>query len=192
MNYTTYDVRRAQDSVNPRTHPHIMLLSPPSDSSDGESNADDSDSTSDGHPFLYARVIDIFHVNVHPLTSAGGPLIRVDILWVRWLSLDALAPGGFNVKRYPRIEFSKDMDGSDPAFGFVNPQDVLRGAHLIPVFACKRTKDLLGPSAAARVGPEYSDLQVADMDTDFRYYYVNMYVRQPALLYSSLTWITLY
>lgn len=169
-----------------------MLLSPPSDSSDGESNADDSDSTSDGHPFLYARVIDIFHVNVHPLTSAGGPLIRVDILWVRWLSLDALAPGGFNVKRYPRIEFSKDMDGSDPAFGFVNPQDVLRGAHLIPVFACKRTKDLLGPSAAARVGPEYSDLQVADMDTDFRYYYVNMYVRQPALLYSSLTWITLY
>jgi len=27
VNYTTYDMRREQDSLNPRTHPDIMVLS---------------------------------------------------------------------------------------------------------------------------------------------------------------------
>lgn len=175
VNYTTYDVRRAQDSVNPRTHPHIMLLSPPSDDSDSESCAGGS-TVADEHPYLYARVIDVLHVNVYPLGSPSSPPQRVDVLWVRWLALDPSAPGGPATKRYPRVEFVRDGASGDPAFGFVDPADVLRGAHLMPVFAQKRTKDLLGPSPAARVGQEYSDLRADDEDTDFRYYYVNMYV----------------
>ncbi|KAF8833706.1 hypothetical protein BDN67DRAFT_875659, partial [Paxillus ammoniavirescens] len=49
INYTTYDVRRAQDSVNPLTNHHnIVLLSP-------EPSI---------HPFCYARVLGIYHANV--------------------------------------------------------------------------------------------------------------------------------
>src|SRR5262245_15169744 len=54
FNYTTYDVRRAQDVVNPGTsHRDIMLLA--------NSGAIDSDLD---HPFLYARILSIYHVNI--------------------------------------------------------------------------------------------------------------------------------
>ncbi|KAH9004426.1 hypothetical protein EDB84DRAFT_1573164 [Lactarius hengduanensis] len=49
INYTTYDLRREQDSINPRTHPNIMVLRP-----DGP----------DPHPYWYARIIGIFHIVV--------------------------------------------------------------------------------------------------------------------------------
>ncbi|KAH7918667.1 hypothetical protein BV22DRAFT_1108297 [Leucogyrophana mollusca] len=55
INYTSYDVRRGQDIVNPRTdHRNIMLLS------DSQSDADD---TSPQQSFLYAQVLGIYHVN---------------------------------------------------------------------------------------------------------------------------------
>ena len=51
INYTTYDVRRAQDTINTNTSKRdILVLSCESD----------SDSAT---PFLYARVLGIFHVN---------------------------------------------------------------------------------------------------------------------------------
>ena len=52
VNYTTYDMRRDQDSLNPQSHPDIMLLS-------HEDKNDDN-----WHPYWYARVIGIFHANV--------------------------------------------------------------------------------------------------------------------------------
>ncbi|KAE9387587.1 hypothetical protein BT96DRAFT_837432 [Gymnopus androsaceus JB14] len=50
VNYTTYDMRRAQDS-NPiqRTHPHVMVLS------------DDDD-----HPYCYACILG--HLSCHGLS----------------------------------------------------------------------------------------------------------------------------
>ena len=47
VNYTTYNVRREQDSLNPRTHGDIMVLS-----------------VDDTHPYWYARIIGIFHAMV--------------------------------------------------------------------------------------------------------------------------------
>ena len=55
MNYTTYDVRRDRDTVNPNTHPYVMLQSPEVGTS--------------AHPYWYAQVLGIFHTNVstnHP------------------------------------------------------------------------------------------------------------------------------
>jgi len=49
MNYTGYDVRRGQDSVNSRDHTDVTTLALEGDSD---------------HPFRYARVIGIFHVDV--------------------------------------------------------------------------------------------------------------------------------
>ena len=48
INHTSYDMRREQDTINPRTHPDVMVLS----------------SDPDGHPYWYARVLQIFYVNV--------------------------------------------------------------------------------------------------------------------------------
>ena len=53
IHYTTYDNRRAYDSINPRTHPDIMMLS--------------YETLPEGqlrHPYWYARVVGIFHVDV--------------------------------------------------------------------------------------------------------------------------------
>ncbi|EGN99376.1 hypothetical protein SERLA73DRAFT_28488, partial [Serpula lacrymans var. lacrymans S7.3] len=53
FNYTTYDVHRVQDIINPRTsHCNVMLLSP----------CDDTGTQS--HPFCYVRVLGIYHANI--------------------------------------------------------------------------------------------------------------------------------
>jgi hypothetical protein len=129
VNYTTYDVRRAQDVIHPSTsHCNIMLLD----------QASDSGSTAgENHPYLYARVLGIYHVNA---TYIGPGMVdyrshRIDFLWVRWyrhlskhsqasqqasLSLDHVC--------FPPI-------GEQDSFGFVDPDDVLRCCHVIPHFA---------------------------------------------------------
>ena len=56
INYTTYDIRQAQDTINTNTeHRDVMVLSKHdnTDSHDDESSA-----------FIYARVLGICHVNV--------------------------------------------------------------------------------------------------------------------------------
>jgi hypothetical protein len=54
FNYTTYDIRRAQDVVNARTsYCNIMLLG----------NQEGHSATSN-HRFLYSRVLGLYHVNV--------------------------------------------------------------------------------------------------------------------------------
>ncbi|KAJ3524830.1 hypothetical protein NM688_g8495 [Phlebia brevispora] len=52
VNYTTYDLRRAQDSLNPRTHADIMV----------QSHEDEDER--DPHPYWYARIVGVFHVYV--------------------------------------------------------------------------------------------------------------------------------
>ena len=53
INYTTYDLRYAQDSINVRTHPYIMTL-----------GHEDEEEETKCHPYWYAKVLGIFHVNV--------------------------------------------------------------------------------------------------------------------------------
>ncbi|KIJ89832.1 hypothetical protein K443DRAFT_117467, partial [Laccaria amethystina LaAM-08-1] len=71
---TTYDMRQSEDVINPKTsHCDIMVLSDP--------QARDDLPT---HPFLYAQVLGIYHVNV--VYSGPGMLnyeaMRFDFLWV--------------------------------------------------------------------------------------------------------------
>src|SRR5437762_13860141 len=51
VNYTTYDVRRSQDSMNPRTHADVMVFS-------------HEDEAEDDHPYWYARITGVFHAEV--------------------------------------------------------------------------------------------------------------------------------
>lgn len=86
FNYTTYDVRRAQDIINPGTsHCDVMLLK----------NSDNTE-THLHHLFLYARVLGIYHVNV---VYTGMDMLdykprRVDFLWVRWFEYDGVRSFG--------------------------------------------------------------------------------------------------
>jgi hypothetical protein len=129
-------MRRNQDSVNPQRRADVMLLS-------------HEDDTSNPHPYWYARVIGIFHIFIQmrdPTTRQFSAPKRFDVLHVRWFgrNLSAEALGGWKAKRLHRIGFLPS-NGPD-AFGFLDPELVIRGVHLIPRFAGGRTSDLLGPS----------------------------------------------
>ena len=148
INYTTYDLRRAQDSLNPRTHANVMVLA-------------HEDDPQISHPYWYARIIGIFHAFVNHRSSPEP--VHMDFLWVRWYGRDVGHRTGWNTKQLHRVGF---VDGNDPqAFGFLDPSLIIRGCHLIPAFDHGRTKDLLPPSLA-RLNTEN------DMDSVF--YYVNM------------------
>ena len=160
LNYTTYDVRRAQESVNPRTdHRDIMLLScQPST-----------------HPFCYARVLGIYHVNVIYV----GPGFKdyqprwVEVLWVRWFEvMDHSA--GWDHNSLDSVRFPS-MASAD-AFGFVDPADVLRCCHIIPAFTDGQVHpDGVSLSRNARDG------------NDWKRYYVNRWVfRGPLAHFSDL------
>ncbi|KAI6011633.1 hypothetical protein EDC04DRAFT_2580349, partial [Pisolithus marmoratus] len=151
VNYTTYDLWCEQDSINPRTQPDIMMVSHETDEL--------------RHPYWYARVICIFHVNIchfsSDLTSHG--IKRMNVLFVRWFGRCVNLPGGFMACHLHHIGF---VEAGDPdAFGFVDPDVVLCGVHLIPSFAHGHTNEYLGPSFMH---------PVADGDNDWRYFHVNM------------------
>lgn len=128
FNYTTYDVRRTQDVVNPGTsHCNIMLLSG-GKSSVRPSSADSSNRI---HPYLYARVLGIYHANV---IYTGPGMVnytpkRMDFLWVRWYEhRERDSSDRLDELFFPPVS-------SEGAFGFVDPADVLRGCHIIPRFS---------------------------------------------------------
>ena len=114
VNYTTYDLCREQDSINPRNQSNIMVLRP-----DGPGP----------HPYWYARVIGIFHTMVdHPMLPDGT---RMDFLWVRWYGSDIDSDqgydSGFEARRLHRIGFLEDTNNpnASPPFGFVDPKTVI-------------------------------------------------------------------
>ncbi|EJD46540.1 hypothetical protein AURDEDRAFT_44685, partial [Auricularia subglabra TFB-10046 SS5] len=125
------------------------------------------------HPFWYAKVLGIFHVDVSQESICPKPT-RQDVLFVRWFGCDPEFAGGWKARRLDRIGF---IPASDPdAFGFVDPAIVIRACHLIPAFAHGRTTDLLGPSSI-RDHP----------DGDWRYYYVDRFADNDMLMrYTNL------
>jgi hypothetical protein len=155
FNYTTYDVRRSQDVINPSTsHRDIMLLS----------NNDDSGGNSK-HPFLYARVLGIYHVNViytgEDRQDHTPQMIK--FLWVRWYEYDDVMSTGWQDMKLDSLRFPPMA--TEEAFGFIDPADVLRGCHIIPYFVRGKARlDGIGLSKLA------NDAQ------DWSYYRVNRYL----------------
>ncbi|KAI0754538.1 hypothetical protein C8Q80DRAFT_1117215 [Daedaleopsis nitida] len=78
LNYTTYDLHRSQDVISPRTHGDIMLLSPSDTTFEAGNEPDDGSE----HPYVYARVVKIFHINIRLADSAMMEFERMDILFV--------------------------------------------------------------------------------------------------------------
>lgn len=151
INYTTYNCRRDQDSINPRTTSDIMTLSE-------RPNSD--------HPYLYGRIIKIFHVVVQHMgpQSMSTAYKQMDVLWVRWYALDEEFCAKFFAKRLHRVGFI-DTD-TDAAFGFLEPERVIRAVHLLPVFFLGQTGGILPATSLARRDNEEG--------LDYHRYYVNM------------------
>lgn len=88
----------------------------------------------------------------------------MDVLWVRWYALDEDFCAGFSAKRLHRVGFI-DAD-KDAAFGFLEPEKVIRAVHLLPVFSLGQTGDILPATSLARRDNEEG--------LDYHRYYVNM------------------
>ena len=74
--------------------------------------------------------------------------------------------GGWKAKHLHRVGF---VDGEDlAATRFLDPQEVIRGVHLIPAFAHGRTADLLPSSSMACTQHENHE--------DWQHFYVSMSV----------------
>ncbi|KAF7796319.1 hypothetical protein EIP86_007496 [Pleurotus ostreatoroseus] len=173
INYTTYDMRRSQDSINPRTHADIMVLNP------GEDRL--------SHPYWYGRVCGIVHADV-TYTGPGlatNTVRRIDFLWVRWFGPEPGARNNrspFKTCRLPRIGFvPADVSG---AFSFLDPTLVIRGVHLIPAFAHGRITSLMGPSILRRAKERDMDVGNEDTDpnSDWEGYYVNIFVDRDMIM----------
>jgi hypothetical protein len=123
INYTTYDVRRSQDMLNPSTSQcNIMVL----------------DQTSCAHPFHYARVLGVYHANVvytGPGMTDYQPR-RMEFLWVRWYQHMNMDATGWRARKLDLVQFPPVTD--ENSFGFIDPSDILRGCHIIPAFAMGR------------------------------------------------------
>ena len=146
VNYTTYDLKRGFDSINPCTdHCDIMLL---------------SDSDGSNHPFSYARVLGVFHANII-YTGPGSKDFqsrRIEFLWVRWF--EVLQDGFLAWEELDSVRFLPMADND--AFGFVDPANVLRGCHVIPSYADGR----LHPDGIAMS-------RCAGDSDDWKQYYIN-------------------
>ncbi len=130
--HTTYDVRRSDDVINPRTsHCDVMLLS------DLKPNETSRVDATVAHPYLYCRVIGIYHANV----VYFGPgmktyeATRLDFLHVRWFEVNTSQgrDSEWTSLRLNYLSFPPKVEKH--YYGFVDPTLVLRGCHLIPAFA---------------------------------------------------------
>jgi hypothetical protein len=110
VHYTTYDLRREYDVINPRTHPNIMVLS-------GE--------TKPHHPYWYARVLGIYHMDVwlRDEDSMSLKMHEIEVLYVRWLAPVVDHRSGVDCARLPQIAFVEESDYD--AFGFLDPNQVI-------------------------------------------------------------------
>jgi len=153
VNYTTYDVRRAQDVMNASassSHHNIMVLADPYT----------DESTSD-HPFRYAYVLGVCHVNV---IYVGHGMIdyqpyRIEFLWVRWYENTGVVCNEWLDQKLDRIHFPSVA--KQDSFGFVDPADVIRGCHVVPAFSKGKThSDGKGMSRCAADSGDWAEYYV--------------------------------
>ncbi|KIM70496.1 hypothetical protein SCLCIDRAFT_18613 [Scleroderma citrinum Foug A] len=153
VNYTTYDVCREQDVMRPGPGCFVMTLS----REDGH----------DGHPFWYAQVIRVFHIevlHVGPNAQCRSPQ-SMELLWVHWLGVEPRYHWGFREAWLPKVGFVPESDYN--AFGFLDPSLVIHGCHLIPAFSDSHTTVLLRQGASIARHPTEDD--------DWSSYYVNIF-----------------
>ena len=141
-----------QEKLYQRGYPDIMVLS------------DDQE-----HPYMYARVLNLFHVNAtnsgpDTLLPTGSNGATLQMAWVCWFKLDK-DPGlsGFHSLRYPSVSFYGSHDPD--AFGFIHPNEIIQAVHLIPSFKYGQTAWYLGSPSKAHPEMEDKDWENSNVNT---------------------------
>ncbi|KAI0055445.1 hypothetical protein BV25DRAFT_1921798 [Artomyces pyxidatus] len=160
INYTSYDVRRCQDLIHCNTdNRDIMVLA-----------QHEPDAIQPVHHFWFARVLGIYHANV--VYTGPGTLDhsvrRVHFLFVRWFRPIG-NPVDWDQCQLDCVGFFPVS--SNDAFGFVDPDDVLRCCHVIPAF---------WEGKARSDGSTIS--RYADDSQDWRYYYINRFADRDSMM----------
>jgi hypothetical protein len=156
MNYTTYDMLRHQDVINPFARRCFALLP-----------ATEFELDSDSHPYIYAKVLGVYHAKVKYGTSLPR---RYDFVHVRWLYYDYECPCGWEARKLDRLSYAQCQTEQDviDSFDFVDPKAIVRATHLIPDFQSGISDDFLrSPASIAHDNTDH---------TDWNGYYVNRYV----------------
>ena len=151
LTYTTYDMQEDKDTLYQRKSPDIMV------------HSDDQE-----HPYLYGRVLDLFHIDVKnrgpDSLLPNGETAILPLAWIRWFRLDtSLEPCGFSSLRYPMVSFYESHEAD--AFGLIHPDEIIRSAHLIPHFRSGLTGEYLNVRSRGRPVSE---------DMDWKHFNINM------------------
>jgi hypothetical protein len=89
---------------------------------------------------------------------------QMDVLFVCWFGLDSI--GGWCTQRMHSVGFLPDTDTLGPAFGFLDPAEVIQMVHMILDFVSGHTQDLLSRPSIA--------IKTPYKDGEYRQYYVGM------------------
>ncbi|KAG6905272.1 hypothetical protein DXG01_003767 [Tephrocybe rancida] len=130
------------------------------------------------HEYCYARILGIYHVNAMyygPL-SRDAVAHRLDFVWVRWFEMvdghdipvsqawSRSSPLGMTQLKFPPTTRRE-------AFGFLDPNDILRACHIVPRFQSEqRGSDVGSLSGLAQDGK------------DWQVYYLNRFVDRDMLM----------
>ncbi|KAG6913605.1 hypothetical protein DXG01_005617 [Tephrocybe rancida] len=161
VNYTSYDIRRLQDVLNPRTDHRDIILHR-------------RRRLSTKHEYQYARILGVFHVNAiyHGPGHRNYIAHRMEFVWVRWFQLsdghDIPAQQGW--ARLSHLSFHSL--GDRDAFGFVDPKYILRACHIVPHFR----SGLRHPEGAVSLS------NLAQNGKDWHTYCVNRFVDRDNLM----------
>ena len=122
----------------------------------------------DPHPYWYTCIIGIFHANIHhigPESTSWEP-IQMDFLFVCWFGCNSDPQPGWKSRRLIWLGFIPGNDGSD--FGFLDPNQVIRGIPLIPDFHWGQVTKYLPrlPIAHGNDNPDH----------DWQLFYIGMYI----------------
>ena len=162
INYTAYDVRRDEDVIHAGTigQCNVMVLAP-------ESANIRHSSSNNQHPYWYARVLGIYHVNTIYVGEGNADYLprRLEFLWVRWYELEE-SDAGWSSQGLDRVSFPELAD--EHSFGFLDPADVLRSCHVIPN---------LRAGLACNIGPGLTCCAENHDHTDWTSYSINRCVR---------------
>jgi len=124
----------------------------------------------DPHPYWYARILGIYHANVHYIGSnrtVSREPQRMEFLFVRWFGREPTPRPGWKAKRLICLGFVPGND--ETAFGFIDPAQVIRSVHLIPAFAWEHTTKYIPQKSVIARGTK-------EPDDDWQSYYIAMWV----------------
>jgi hypothetical protein len=143
---TTYDVHRIEKFTKPHVHTDIIVLSH-QDEADGHT----------AFPYWHARIFGIYHFIVCKKTEGNtglSPSSQMDILLVCWFGFDSPDnQSDWGAWQLHKVGFLPDTDEFGPAFGFLDPSQVLWMVHLIPDFTAVCTNELLTGDSIAIDSP---------------------------------------